>query len=50
MDHETHWRKHHGTADPIAWLDDAAHPNAAGHLHTAEPTLHTLGLGALDSL
>ncbi|MFF5790189.1 SGNH/GDSL hydrolase family protein [Streptomyces sp. NPDC012693] len=50
VDHETHWRKHHGTADPIAWLDDAAHPNAVGHLHMAEHTLRTLGLGGLDPL
>ncbi|MBX9427402.1 SGNH/GDSL hydrolase family protein [Streptomyces lateritius] len=50
VDHETHWRKHHRTADPIAWLDDAAHPNAVGHLHMAEHTLRTLGLGGLDPL
>ncbi|MFF7181232.1 GDSL-type esterase/lipase family protein [Streptomyces sp. NPDC008121] len=50
VDHEAYWREHHGDADPIAWLDDAAHPNAAGHLRMANHTLRTLGLGELDAL
>lgn len=52
VDHETHWAEHHGTADPIPWLDDPdpAHPNAAGHLQMANHTLRSLGLGELDPL
>ncbi|MFD3698333.1 SGNH/GDSL hydrolase family protein [Streptomyces sp. NPDC058646] len=50
VDHEAHWLAHHGTADPIPWLDDPAHPNAAGHLQMANHTLRTLGLGELDPL
>ncbi|MGW7450053.1 hypothetical protein [Streptomyces sp. NPDC054787] len=40
----------HGAADPIAWLDDPAHPNAAGHLHMANHALRVMGLGELDPL
>ncbi|MDX3537564.1 GDSL-type esterase/lipase family protein [Streptomyces sp. MB09-01] len=48
VDHEAHWLQHFATADPIAWLDDPAHPNAAGHLQMADHTLRTLGLGPLQ--
>ncbi|WP_371680918.1 SGNH/GDSL hydrolase family protein [Streptomyces sp. NBC_01276] len=48
VDHETHWRSHFGDADPIAWLDDPAHPNAVGHLQMAEHTLRVLGLGPME--
>jgi len=48
VDHEVHWRSHFGDTDPISWLDDPAHPNAVGHLHMANHTLHTLGLGELS--
>ncbi|MDD9375231.1 SGNH/GDSL hydrolase family protein [Streptomyces sp. ZAF1911] len=50
VDHEAHWLEHHGTSDPISWLDDAAHPNAVGHLRMANHTLRTLGLGELNPL
>ncbi|MGW7327658.1 SGNH/GDSL hydrolase family protein [Streptomyces sp. NPDC054840] len=50
VDHEAHWLERHGTAEPIAWLDDPAHPNAAGHLHMANHTLRVMGLGELDPL
>ncbi|WP_051467218.1 SGNH/GDSL hydrolase family protein [Actinomadura oligospora] len=50
VDHEAHWLAHHGTDDPIPWLDDPAHPNATGHLHMANHTLQTLGLGNLNPL
>ncbi|MER5970605.1 SGNH/GDSL hydrolase family protein [Streptomyces sp. NPDC002055] len=50
VDHEAHWLEHHGTADPIPWLDDPAHPNAVGHQQMANHTLRTLGLGELDPL
>jgi len=49
VDHEAYWRDHFATADPIAWLDDPAHPNAVGHLHMSRHTLRTMGLGELDS-
>ncbi|MFD5417515.1 SGNH/GDSL hydrolase family protein [Streptomyces sp. NPDC127069] len=48
VDHEAHWRAHFGDADPISWLDDPAHPNAAGHLQMAEHTLRALGLGPMS--
>ncbi|AUG75199.1 hypothetical protein CFP65_0220 [Kitasatospora sp. MMS16-BH015] len=50
VDHEAHWLAKFGTADPIPWLDDPAHPNAAGHLAMADHTLRTLGLGPLTDL
>lgn len=50
VDHEAHWREHHGTTDPIPWLDDPAHPNAVGHLQMANHTLRAMGLGELDPL
>ncbi|MHC0429941.1 SGNH/GDSL hydrolase family protein [Streptomyces sp. O3] len=49
VDHETHWREHFGADDPIAWLDDPAHPNPAGHLELADLALRAMGLGELDS-
>ncbi|MFJ3906423.1 SGNH/GDSL hydrolase family protein [Streptomyces sp. NPDC090025] len=48
VDHEAHWRERFGDDDPIAWLDDPAHPNAAGQLEMAEHTLRALGLGPLQ--
>jgi len=36
--------------DPIAWLDDPDHPNAAGHLEMANHALRAMGLGELTSL
>ncbi|MFC5182860.1 SGNH/GDSL hydrolase family protein [Actinomadura harenae] len=50
VDHEAHWLEHHGADDPIPWLDDPAHPNAVGHLHMANHTLRSIGLGELDPL
>ncbi|MGG8408282.1 SGNH/GDSL hydrolase family protein [Streptomyces sp. 12297] len=50
VDHEAFWLDHFGDADPIAWLDDPAHPNAVGHLQMANHTLRTLGLGELSPL
>jgi acyl-CoA thioesterase I len=48
VDHEARWPARHGTADPIPWLDDPAHPNAAGHLRMADRTLCARGPGELD--
>jgi acyl-CoA thioesterase I len=50
VDHEAHWLARFGEEDPIAWLDEVAHPNAAGHLEMANHTLRTMGLGELTSL
>ncbi|MER5635616.1 SGNH/GDSL hydrolase family protein [Kitasatospora sp. NPDC002227] len=50
VDHEAHWLDRFGSHDPLAWLDDPAHPNAAGHLAMANHTLRTLGLGELTEL
>jgi acyl-CoA thioesterase I len=50
VDHEAHWRARFADEDPIAWLDDPAHPNAAGHLEMANHTLRAMGLGELTSL
>ncbi|MBV6698915.1 hypothetical protein KV557_17635 [Kitasatospora aureofaciens] len=50
VDHEAYWRAEFPDTAPIAWLDDPAHPNAVGHLHMANHTLSTLGLGALAEL
>lgn len=50
VDHEAYWLAEFGDADPIAWLDDPAHPNAVGHLHMANHTLRTIGLGELSAL
>jgi len=44
------WRARFPDADPIPWLDNPAHPNAAGHLQMADHTLRTLGLGELTDL
>ncbi len=50
VDHEAHWLAHFADEDPIAWLDDPDHPNAAGHLEMANHALRTMGLGELTSL
>ncbi|MCB5168337.1 GDSL-type esterase/lipase family protein [Streptomyces bambusae] len=51
VDHEAHWlARFPDGADPIAWLDDPAHPNATGHRQMADHTLRTLGLGELTDL
>jgi acyl-CoA thioesterase I len=50
VDHEAYWLAEFGDADPIAWLDDPAHPNAVGHLHMANHALHAMGLGELSNL
>jgi lysophospholipase L1-like esterase len=50
VDHEAFWRARFGDEDPIAWLDDPAHPNAAGHLAMADHTLRSFGLGELTGL
>lgn len=47
-DHERHWISRYGVKDPIAWLDDDTHPNAAGHVAMANHTLTVMGLGPLD--
>ncbi|WP_329485860.1 GDSL-type esterase/lipase family protein [Kitasatospora sp. NBC_01246] len=50
VDHEAYWLAHFPDSEPIAWLDDPAHPNAVGHRHMADLTLRTLGLGELTEL
>jgi acyl-CoA thioesterase-1 len=50
VDHEAYWLAGFGDTDPIAWLDDPAHPNAVGHRHMADHTLRTIGLGELTEL
>ncbi|MGW6917622.1 SGNH/GDSL hydrolase family protein [Kitasatospora sp. NPDC054939] len=50
VDHEAHWLARFPDGEPIAWLDDPVHPNAAGHLAMADLTLRTLGLGELTEL
>ncbi|MFG3226065.1 SGNH/GDSL hydrolase family protein [Kitasatospora sp. NPDC048194] len=50
VDHEADWLAHFPDREALAWLDDPAHPNAAGHLHLANHTLRTLGLGELTEL
>jgi len=50
VDHEAHWLARFADEDPIAWLDDPDHPNAAGHLEMANHALRTMGLGELTSL
>lgn len=50
VDHEAEWAAHFGELDPIAWLDDRVHPNAAGHRAMADHTLRALGLGELSDL
>ena len=47
---EAHWLAAFPDGEAIAWLDDPAHPNAAGHLQLADHTLRTLGLGELSAL
>lgn len=47
VDHDQHWRQRFGTEVPTAWMDDSTHPNAVGHRHIADTTLHTLRLGSL---
>lgn len=48
VDHEAHWLARFPDAEPLAWLDDPIHPNAAGHLAMANHTLRAFGLGELD--
>ncbi|MFE5586034.1 SGNH/GDSL hydrolase family protein [Kitasatospora sp. NPDC056531] len=50
VDHEAHWLAEFPDGEALAWLDDPAHPNAAGHLRMANHTLRTLGLGELTEL
>jgi acyl-CoA thioesterase I len=50
VDHEAHWLARFADEDPIAWLDDPDHPNAAGHLEMANHALRAMGLGELTSL
>ena len=50
VDHEAYWLAEFGDTDPIAWLDNAAHPNAVGHLRMANHTLRTLRLGELTDV
>jgi lysophospholipase L1-like esterase len=50
VDHAAHWRAHFGENDPIAWMDDPAHPNAVGHTQMARLTLSALGLGELEQV
>lgn len=50
VDHEAYWLAHFPDTEPIPWLDDPAHPNAVGHLHMANHTLRTLGLGEVTDL
>ena len=47
VDHYAHWQAAFGDAEPLAWLDDPRHPNAAGHLAMADLTLRRIGLGPL---
>ncbi|AKU15614.1 SGNH/GDSL hydrolase family protein [Luteipulveratus mongoliensis] len=47
VDHEGHWQDHFGDEEPVAWLDDPIHPNAAGHEAMARHMLRTVGLGDL---
>ncbi|MER7844066.1 GDSL-type esterase/lipase family protein [Kitasatospora sp. NPDC096077] len=50
VDHEAHWLAAFPDGEAIPWLDDPAHPNAAGHRQLADHTLRTLGLGELTEL
>ncbi|MFJ8472662.1 SGNH/GDSL hydrolase family protein [Kitasatospora sp. NPDC094011] len=50
VDHEAHWLAEFPDGEAIPWLDDPAHPNAAGHRRIADHTLRTLGLGELTEL
>ncbi|MFJ9840492.1 SGNH/GDSL hydrolase family protein [Kitasatospora sp. NPDC101155] len=50
VDHEAHWLAEFPDGEALLWLDDPAHPNAAGHLRMANHTLRTLGLGELTEL
>ena len=47
VDHYAHWQAAFVDAEPLAWLDDPRHPNAAGHLEMADLTLRQIGLGPL---
>ena len=44
VDHDRHWRAAFAGIDPVAWLDDPIHPNAAGHLEMAQLFLDHIGL------
>jgi lysophospholipase L1-like esterase len=48
VDHGACWAEHFGELEPIAWLDDHTHPNAAGHRAIADHLLETLGLGPMS--
>lgn len=50
VDHEAHWKARFGAQDPIAWMDDHTHPNAAGHANMAQCVLDTLGIGRLTNI
>jgi hypothetical protein len=50
VDHEAYWLARFADEDPLAWLDNPAHPNAVGHREMADHTLRTLGLGELTAL
>ncbi|WP_371515196.1 SGNH/GDSL hydrolase family protein [Kitasatospora sp. NBC_01300] len=50
VDHEAYWLAEFPDGEAIPWLDDPTHPNGVGHLHLADHTLRTLGLGELTAL
>lgn len=49
VDHHTHWAREYHGGPPLPWLDEAVHPNGAGHRAMADLTLTTLGLGSLGT-
>lgn len=44
VDHHAEWMARYGDQDPGPWLDEAVHPNAAGHRAMAATACRTLGL------
>lgn len=48
VDHYGHWTNVWQEADPIEWMNDHIHPNAAGHLAMANLLLEQIGLGAYE--